>query len=148
LGPERVSVLGDRIGAEFGPTDWLEITQARIDAFASATDDPQWIHTDPERAARGPFGTTIAHGFLTLSLCVPMLYEVLPAADGMVVNYGVNRVRFPAPVPAGARIRGRFRVVSVEETSAGERGTIEAIVECEGVEKPVCVAELVVLSVS
>jgi acyl dehydratase len=118
-----------------------------IDAFAAATDDPQWIHTDPVRAADGPFGTTIAHGFLTVSLCVPMLYEVLPPAGGMVVNYGVDRVRFPAPVPSGGRIRGRFRVASLEETPLGERAVIEATIECEGVEKPVCVAELLVLTV-
>ncbi|MGH3066923.1 MAG: MaoC family dehydratase, partial [Gaiellaceae bacterium] len=111
-------------------------------------EDPQWIHTDPERAADGPFGTTIAHGFLTLSLCVPMLYEALPPAEGMVVNYGTNKVRFPAAVPSGRRVRGRFRIASVERTPAGERTTIEAAVECEGVPKPVCVAELVVLAVS
>jgi len=143
-----MSAYGDLVGVELGPTSWLEVTQERVDAFAAATDDPQWIHTDPKRAAAGPFGTTVAHGYLTLSLCVPMLYEVLPSAGGMVVNYGVNRVRFPAPVPSGARIRGRFRVVSVEEGRGGERATIEATVECEGFEKPVCVAELVVLAVS
>ena len=143
-----MSAHGDLVGLELGPTSWLEVTQERIDAFAAATDDPQWIHTDSKRAAAGPFGTTVAHGYLTLSLCVPMLYEVLPSAGAMVVNYGVNRVRFPAPVPSGARIRGRFRVVSVEEGSGGERATIEATVECEGFEKPVCVAELVVLAVS
>ena len=136
------------VGVELGPTSWFEVTQERIDAFANATDDPQWIHTDPERAAAGPFGGTIAHGFLTLSLCVPMLYEVLSPADATVVNYGVNRVRFPAPVPAGSRIRGRFRVLSVEDAAGGERAVIEARVECEGVEKPVCVAELVVLTLS
>jgi acyl dehydratase len=143
-----MSAHGDLVGVELGPTSWLEVTQERIDAFSAATDDPQWIHTDAKRAAAGPFGTTVAHGFLTLSLCVPMLYEALPSAGAMVVNYGVNRVRFPAPVPSGARIRGRFRVISVEEGSAGRRTTIEATVECEGFEKPVCVAELVVLAVS
>ena len=143
-----VSVLDDLVGVELGPTSWFDVTQERIDAFAAATDDAQWIHTDPERAATGPFGSTIAHGFLTLSLCVPMLYEVLPATDGMVVNYGVNKVRFPAPVPTGSRIRGRFRVVGVEEVAMGVRVTIEATVECEGAEKPVCVAELVTLAVS
>jgi acyl dehydratase len=134
-------------GVELGPTEWREVTQERIDAFAAATDDPQWIHTDVSRAAEGPFGTTIAHGFLTVSLCVPMLYEVLPPAGGMVVNYGVDRVRFPAPVPSGSRIRGRFRIASVEETPQGERAVIEATVECDGVPKPVCVAQLVVLRV-
>lgn len=140
--------LSELVGVELGPTSWLTVTQERIDSFAAATDDPQWIHTDPERAAVGPFGTTIAHGFLTPSLCVPMLYEVLPSTGGMVVNYGVNKVRFPAPVPAGSRIRGRFRVRAAEEGAMGARVTIEAIVECEGAEKPVCVAELVVLAVS
>jgi len=143
----RVSALGELVGAELGPTEWRDVSQDRIDAFAAATDDPQWIHTDPVRAADGPFGTTIAHGFLTVSLCVPMLYEVLPPSGAMVVNYGVDRVRFPAPVPSGGRIRGRFRVRSLEETPMGERAVIEAIVECEGVAKPVCVAELVVLAV-
>jgi acyl dehydratase len=138
-----VTSLGDLLGAELGPTSWLDVTQDRIDAFANATGDPQWIHTDPEQAATGPFGTTIAHGFLTLSLCVPMLYELLPATGGMVVNYGVNRVRFPAPVSSGSRIRGRFRVTSVEAAGGGERATIEAQVECDGIERPVCVAELV-----
>ena len=140
--------LIELVGVELGPTSWLEVTQERIDAFAAATEDPQWIHTDPERAAAGPFGTTIAHGFLTLSLCVPMLYELLPPAARMVVNYGVNRVRFPATVPSGSRVRGHFRIASVERTSAGERITIEATVECEGVQKPVCLAELVVLAIS
>jgi acyl dehydratase len=136
-------------GVELGPTAWREITQDRIDAFARATDDPQWIHTDSERAAEGPFGTTIAHGFLTLSLCVPLLSEVLPASGGvMTVNYGVDRVRFPAPVPSGSRIRGRFRVASIEETSAGERAVIEATLECDAASKPVCVAQLIVLSVA
>jgi acyl dehydratase len=140
--------LSELVGVELGPTSWLELPQERIDAFAAATDDPQWIHTDPERAAQGPFGTTIAHGFLTLSLCVPMLYELFPPSAGALVNYGANRVRFPAPVPSGSRIRGRFRVLSVEDAPAGRRAVIQATVECEAVEKPVCVAELVVLTLS
>jgi acyl dehydratase len=143
-----MSSLEEIVGLELGPTAWIEITQERIDAFAAATDDPQWIHVDRERAAEGPFGTTIAHGFLTLSLCVPMLYEVLPESGTMAVNYGTNRVRFLAPVPSGSRVRGRFRVVGVEPTAHGDRARIEATVECEGVEKPVCVAELLVLAVS
>ena len=144
-----MSALADLVGTELGPTSWLEVTQERIDAFAAATDDPQWIHVDRDRAAEGPFGTTIAHGFLTLSLCLPLLHEVLPErAGGMALNYGLNRVRFPAPVPSGSRIRGRFRVLSLEATAFGERATIEATVECEGVDKPVCVAELVSLTVS
>jgi acyl dehydratase len=140
-----MSSLRDLQGVEVGPTVWRVVTQERIDAFAAATDDPQWIHTDPVRAAAGPYETTIAHGFLTLSLCIPMLDEVLPPSGGMVVNYGLDRVRFPAAVPSGARIRGRFRVESVEETAQGERAVIHATVDCDGVEKPVCVAQLVVL---
>jgi acyl dehydratase len=141
-----VIAFGDLVGVELGPSAWIDVTQERIDAFAAATEDPQWIHVDPERAAAGPFGTTIAHGYLTLALCVPMLYELLPPTGEMVVNYGVNRVRFPAAVPSGGRVRGRFTVVSVEQAAGGQRITIEAVVECEGVEKPVCAAELLVFT--
>jgi acyl dehydratase len=143
-----MTALEELVGVELGPTSWMEVPQERIDTFAAATDDPQWIHVDPERAAEGPFGTTIAHGFLTLSLCVPMLYELFPPSEQALVNYGVDRVRFPAPVPSGGRVRGRFRVRSVEETPNGGRAVIEANVECEGVDKPACVAELVVLTLS
>ena len=135
-------------GAELGPSSWIDVSQERIDAFAGATGDPQWIHVDPERAATGPFGTTIAHGFLTLSLLVPMLYEVLPHGDAMVVNYGVDRVRFPAPVRSGSRIRGRFRIVEVDADGGRSRLEIAATVQCEGIAKPVCVAELIVLLVT
>ena len=139
-----MSAFTDLIGKELGPTEWLEVAQERIDEFAHATDDPQWIHVDPVRAAEGPFGTTIAHGFLTLSLCIPLMAEVL-LLDGyrMGINYGVNKVRFPAPVPSGSRIRARFTVQSVEEVAGGEQGVILATVEREGGDKPVCVAELV-----
>jgi acyl dehydratase len=143
-----MSDLADLVGEELGPTSWIEVTQERIDAFAAATDDPQWIHVDAERAAAGPFGTTIAHGFLTLSLCVPMLSEVLPRSGSMSVNYGTNRVRFLAPVPSGSRVRGRFRVLGVDDVPLGRRARIEATVECDRVEKPVCAAELLVLTVS
>jgi acyl dehydratase len=140
-----VSTFTDLVGVELGPTSWLEITQERVNEFARATDDPQWIHTDPERAAAGPFGGTIAHGYLTLSLCVPFFYEVMPDRGfALTVNYGVNRVRFPAPVPVGSRIRSRFRVEAVDEVAGGEQAVIAATVEREGEEKPVCVAELVV----
>ncbi len=136
--------LTELIGVERGPSAWLDVSQQRIGMFAAATDDPQWIHTDPERAADGPFGTTIAHGFLTLSLCVPLMQNALALTDyGMGVNYGVNRVRFPAPVPSGSRVRARFTVQSVDEVPGGEQAVVLATVECEGVEKPVCVAELV-----
>jgi acyl dehydratase len=133
------------VGDAFGPSDWLEIDQERINRFAEATDDPQWIHVDPERAAAGPFGTTIAHGFLTLSLLVRFWYEVGPKEDEyrMGLNYGVNRVRFPAPVPVGSRIRGHFQVIAVEQIEGGVQLTLSGIAEREGHEKPVCAAELV-----
>lgn len=143
-----MTTFDELLGVELGPSSWIEVSQDRIDAFAAATDDSQWIHVDRERAAAGPFETTIAHGYLTLSLCVPMLYELHPPTDAMVVNYGVNRVRFPAPVPSGGRIRGRFKVTAVEAAAGGQRATMEAVVECAGVEKPVCVAELVLLTLS
>jgi acyl dehydratase len=130
-------------GAEFGPSSWIEIPQATIDAFAGATGDHQWIHVDPERAAAGPFGTTIAHGYFTLSLLPVMSYEVIPRqAGGMAVNYGLNKVRFPAPVPVGSRVRGRFRVDAFEEHDWGHQAQLTATIEREGGEKPVCVAEV------
>jgi acyl dehydratase len=130
-------------GARLGPGRWLEVDQARIDTFAEATEDHQGIHVDPEAAAAGPFGTTVAHGFLTLSLLVPLLYELAPAPDGRVlVNYGVNRVRFPAAVPSGSRIRATFDVVAVDDVPGGRQATLEATVEREGGDKPVCVAQL------
>ena len=129
-------------GAELGPTAWVEVTQDRIDAFADATDDHQSIHVDPAAAAAGPFGTTVAHGFLTLSLVVRLWNEVAPAHDGVTLNYGLNRVRFPAPVPVGSRVRGRFRIESDEEVAGGRQATVMATIEREGSEKPVCVAEL------
>jgi acyl dehydratase len=122
---------------------WREIAQERIDEFARATDDAQWIHVDSEAAASGPFGTTIAHGFLTLSLVVPMFAEALPPLDGygMTLNYGLNRVRFTSPVPSGSRIRGRFRVEDVEPVAGGAQARVAATIELEGQEKPACVAE-------
>jgi acyl dehydratase len=128
-------------GVRLGPSDWFEVGQERIDEFARATDDFQSIHVDPEAAAAGPFGTTVAHGFLTLSLLVPMLYEVMPHHDGVTVNYGVNRVRFPAPLPSGSRIRATFEALAVEDGKV----TLAATVEREGGDRPVCVAELVLL---
>ena len=131
-------------GAEFGPSSWVEVTQERIDGFAEATGDHQWIHVDRERAAAGPFGTTIAHGYLTLSLIPAMSYEVLPRQEGaMGINYGLNRVRFPAPVPSGSRVRGSFRVDAVDEFDGGVQMTMTATLEREGGDKPVCVAEVV-----
>ena len=130
-------------GAEFGPSSWIEVSQARIDLFVEATDDDQWIHVDPERAAAGPFGGTIAHGYLTLSLVPVMASEVIPRPDArMGVNYGLNRVRFPAPVPSGSRVRGSFRIEAVEQFDWGSQVTMAVTIEREGGNKPVCVAEI------
>jgi acyl dehydratase len=130
-------------GDTFGPSSWIEIPQEKIDAFAEATGDHQWIHVEPERAKDGPFGTTIAHGYLTLSLLPVASYEVIPSHGRMGINYGLNRVRFPAPVPVASRVRATFEVGSVEEFDGGAQVTMTATVEREGGEKPVCVAEVV-----
>ena len=129
------------VGQELGPSRWLEVTQERIDAFADATDDHQFIHVDSELAAQGPFGTTVAHGFLTLSLLITLWNDVY-RHDGTGINYGLNRLRFPAPVPSGSRIRARFRVEALDEVPGGVHATVAATVERAGEEKPVCVAEL------
>ena len=131
-------------GDVLGPGRWVEVDQERVDAFAEATEDSQWIHTNRQRAADGPFGTTIAHGFLTLSLLPDLWFELAgDAGYRLTVNYGVNRVRFPAPVPVGSRVRASFRIEDVEPVEGGEQARIAATVEREGHEKPVCVAELV-----
>jgi acyl dehydratase len=130
-------------GTVLGTTDWLEIDQARIDAFAAAIDDHQWIHVDRERAAAGPFGTTITHGYLTLALLPALLRQVFAPEAALTLNYGLNRVRFPAPVPVGSRLRARFELVSSSEVPGGEQVVVAATVECEGAEKPACVAEVV-----
>jgi acyl dehydratase len=133
------------VGDTFGPSGWLEITQERIDEFADATGDHQWIHVDPERAAQGPFETTIAHGFLTLSLLIKFIEEVRPSSGEfrMGINYGVNRVRFPAPVPVGSKLRAHFEVLEVGDVEGGIQVVTKGTVEREGEEKPVCVAEMV-----
>ena len=128
---------------EAGPSSWVEVSQARIDEFARVTGDLQSIHVDPEMAAAGPFGTTVAHGLLTLSLVPAATYEVLPIEGVTIVNYGLNRVRFPSPVPAGSRVRVSFRVESVEPVAGGVQAVLGAVVELDGGAKPACVAELV-----
>ena len=130
------------VGDTFGPSSWIEITQEKIDLFADATGDHQWIHVDPEKAKDGPFGTTIGHGYLTLSLLPVASYEVLPRSGRMGINYGVNRVRFPSPVPVGSRVRARFSVLKFE--NIGDNGvqvTWTATLEREGSPKPALVAE-------
>jgi acyl dehydratase len=144
MGFASVAALREAAGTSLGHTDWIEIDQKRIDLFADATGDHQWIHVDPERAAAGPFRTTVAHGYLTLSL-LPALVAGRFSVEGarMGVNYGLNRVRFPAPVPAGSRVRGLIELVSVEEVSGGVQVVARVTVEREGGDKPVCVAETV-----
>ncbi|RDI65268.1 MaoC family dehydratase [Nocardia pseudobrasiliensis] len=133
------------VGTEIGVSEWLTIDQNRIDEFAAATDDPQWIHVDPERAARGPFGRTIAHGFLTLSLTVPLVNQAT-SVDGitMGINYGLNKVRFITPVPVGGRIRARVTLDSVSDIPGGVQAQRTVTVELEGADKPACVAESLV----
>ena len=132
------------VGQSLGTSDWFTIDQGRIDRFAEATVDAQWIHTDPVRAAAGPFGATVAHGFLTLSL-LPMFSERSWTLEGsrMGVNYGLNRVRFPAPVPVGSRLRAHCRLLSCEAIDGGVQLVTEVTIEREGSDKPVCVAESV-----
>ena len=144
LGREMVKPMKieELVGQEL-VSEWRTIEQERIEEFARATDDHQWIHVDPEQAAAGPFGTTIAHGFLTLSLVVPMFAEALPPLEGygMSLNYGLNRVRFTSPVPSGSRIRGRFRIEEVADVTGGKQARVAGTIELEGQEKPACVAE-------
>jgi acyl dehydratase len=139
---ENPEALKTAVGRHLGYSDWFEITQDRVNLFADATEDHQWIHVDPERAAKGPFGHTIAHGFLTLSLVsalVPQLIEV--RGISMAINYGTNKVRFPSPVPVGSLIRAGGQILSVEDVSGGVQLTNLITVEREGADKPCCVVE-------
>ena len=143
---ESPQALRQLIGRQIGVTEWMLLTQERIQQFAEVTDDRQWIHLEPERARReSPYGTTVAHGFLTLSLLSRLLRQALQIREGtrMSINYGLNRVRFPAPVPAGAKIRARFTLRSVEEVPGALEAVLDATVETEGANKPCCVAEWV-----
>lgn len=131
-------------GAELGESSWFEITQDDIDTYADATGDHQWIHTDPERAADGPFGSTIAHGYLTLGLVIPMWSELLHVEKvGMAVNYGLNRLRLPAPVPVGSRIRLEGKLASAREVEGGVEVVADLKMVVEGSGKPALVAEAV-----
>lgn len=144
MGTQAVTIRGleQRVGEEIGVSPWLEITQERIDLFAKAIDDYQWIHVDRERARHSPFGTTIAHGFLTLSLLSHLSELTFSFADRkMGVNYGLNKLRFTAPVPSGSRIRARFTLAKYEKLDGGVQVTWNAVVEREGSDKPVMVAE-------
>ncbi|MBM7806940.1 acyl dehydratase [Geodermatophilus bullaregiensis] len=131
------------VGQELGTSDWFEVTQDRVDTFADATGDHQWIHVDVERAkAESPFGGPIAHGYLTLSLLVPLFAQVILVTDtAMGVNYGLNKVRFPSPVPVGSRVRLTATLKDVEQVTGGLQLTFSAVIEREGSEKPACIAE-------
>ena len=142
---ESLDELGKAVGEQLGYSDWHTVTQDQINAFADATGDHQWIHIDLEAAAKGPFGTTIAHGFLTLSL-IPMLVVQVSRVNGirMGVNYGLNKVRFPAPVPVGSKLRAGVKILSFGEIPGGAQAVNEVTIEREGGDKPCCVAETVV----
>ncbi|MFI5057297.1 MAG: MaoC family dehydratase [Candidatus Acidiferrales bacterium] len=144
---EDVSALKSLEGREIGMTDWLVVTQERIQRFAEATEDRQWIHLDRERAEReSPYGTTIAHGFLTLSLLSFLMKQTIQIKSGvrMAVNYGLNRVRFPSPVRADSKIRGRFSLTAIKELPEGIEAVFSVTVENDGADKPCCVAEWIV----
>jgi acyl dehydratase len=143
---ENLNELQPMVGQEVAVSDWFEVSQERINMFAEATEDRQWIHTDPERAVReSPFKTPIAHGFLTLSLLSELMKRAISVGSvRMGINYGLNRVRFVSPVPAGGRIRGRFTLAAVEQISGGLQATWDVTVEREGGNKPACVAEWLV----
>lgn len=142
---ESLSELSAAVGEELGTSDWVTIEQARIDQFAEATGDHQWIHVDPEKAAAGPFGTTIAHGYLTLSL-IPMLtwqiYEVRGISGAL--NYGLDKVRFPTPVPVGSKVRASAVLSSFDEVPGGGQAIVTTTIEIEGASKPACVAATIV----
>ncbi len=138
--------VADAVGEVLGTGEWLTLEQDRIDTFADATDDHQWIHVDHERAASGPFGATIAHGYLTLSL-IPALGRTAFSIDtpGAVLNYGLNKVRFPSPVHVGKRVRSTVTLAACDDVPAGKQVTLRHVVEIDGKDKPACVAETVVL---
>jgi acyl dehydratase len=141
---QNLAELKALVGSEIGLSDWISVDQTRIDQFAAVTGDDQWIHVDPKRAASGMFGSTVAHGFLTLSLLpffIRSSHKVL--GPRMSVNYGLNRVRFPAPVPVNSRLRAHFKLLSYEDIEGGVQLITEVTVEREGQSKPVCVAESV-----
>jgi acyl dehydratase len=141
-----IDQLAAAVGAYLGTSDWFEIDQDRVDLFADATDDHQWIHVDHERAAQGPFGGTIAHGYLTVSL-IPALSKTIFSVetDGPRLNYGLNKVRFPNPVKVGSRVRAQATLAELVDVAAGKQLVVRYTIEIEGEDKPACVAETVVL---
>jgi acyl dehydratase len=144
-----IDELEQAVGEHLGHSDWHTVTQEKVDLFADATGDHQWIHVDPERAKAGPFGGTIAHGYMTLSL-LPMLNQQIYRIDGLTmgINYGTNKVRFPSPVPVGARVRAGTEILEVNPNAQGAQAVVRTTIEVEGGEKPACVAESVVVLVA
>jgi len=141
---KQPSDLTDAVGTHLGYSDWLTIEQDRINTFADATGDHQWIHVDAERAKDGPFGSTIAHGYLTLSLVSMFLPQIVEVQNiSMGVNYGTDKVRFPSPVPVGSRVRGGGELVSVEEVKGGYQTVVRVTVEIEGKDRPACVVDTI-----
>ena len=140
---QGVEELRAAVGEDLGTSSWITVDQKRIDLFADATDDHQWIHVDPDRAASGPFGRTVAHGFLTVALLPAFGWDTF-AVEGvsMTVNYGLNKVRFPAPVPVGSRVRGHSKLLDVTDVTGGVQASIGGTVEIEDHAKPACVAEV------
>jgi acyl dehydratase len=139
----KLDDLGNHVGEQLGASSWHEVTQEQVGLFADATGDHQWIHLDPERAASGPFGGTVAHGLLTLSLAPLLVNEVVDVAGASVtINYGLNKVRFPAPLPVGSRVRASVACAAVDDVAGGKQVTYGVTFEREGGAKPVCVAEL------
>jgi acyl dehydratase len=143
---ESFTELAAAKGETIGQSDWVTITQKEVNLFADATSDHQWIHVDPERAAKGPFGTTIAHGFMTLSLLPRLMHDIYEVKGiKLAVNYGLNKVRFPAPVPVGSKIRAQSSLVDVDDLGNGAvQATLSTTIEIEGSAKPACVAESIV----
>jgi acyl dehydratase len=134
------------VGQVVGTTNWMTVTQHQVDLFAEATGDHQWIHTDPQRAAKGPFKGTIAHGYLTLSLAPMVISEVLKIREvTAALNYGLNKVRFPTPVPVGSQIRGVVTVMSAQQKTSGVEGVFTLTYEIEGSDRPACIADVIVL---
>jgi acyl dehydratase len=141
---EGIAEFEGAVGEHLGVSEWHTVTQEQIDLFADATGDHQWIHVDPQKAAKGPFGSTVAHGYLTVSLIPRLATEIFDVRGlRMAVDYGSNKVRFPAPVPADSRIRASADLVAVTRGASGAQATVRVTVECDGSDKPACVAEVV-----
>ena len=143
---ETPTDLIDLVGQQLGTTEWIKVTQEQVNLFADATGDHQWIHTDPQRAAKGPFKGTIAHGYLTLSLAPAVISEVLQIGEvTSALNYGLNKVRFPAPVRVGSQMRATVSVMSAQQKTSGVESVFELTYEIDGEKRPACVADVIVL---